>query len=143
MSVRPVSKKNFAKVTAAVFLTKPKSFHRLFQVRAMRCLPRRRDSRLPSRNLASCSYSFWASTERIKPRIHQPRLGRIEIQSRSSLDRGNFLALYLCRRANFWESCAQKTLFAYTKDTLCVLEEPRYSIGVGIADTDFLYREQP
>ena len=31
----------------------------------------------------------------------------------------------------------------YTKDTLCVSKEPRYSIGVGFADTDFLYREQP
>ena len=48
------------------------------------------------------------------------RLGSIEIQSRSSLDRGKFLTRYRSRRANFWVSFALKTLFAYTKDTLCV-----------------------
>ena len=71
------------------------------------------------------------------------RLGRIEIQCRSSLVRGEFLARYLCRRAFFWVSCAQMTLLAYSKDTLRVSKEPRYRIGVGIADTDFLHRDQP
>ena len=46
-------------------------------------------------------------------------------------------------RAVVWVSCAHKTLFAYNKDTSCVSKEIRYSIGVGIADTDFLYRDQP
>ena len=48
------------------------------------------------------------------------RLGSIEILSRSSLDRGKFLTRYRSRRANFLVSFALKTLFAYTKDTLCV-----------------------
>ena len=49
-----------------------------------------------------------------------PRLGRIKTQSRSSLDRSHFLCRYLCRRANFWVSTVQKTLFPYTNDTLNV-----------------------
>ena len=68
-------------------------------------------------------------THIIGPVSDRPRLGRIEILCRSSLDRGDFLARYLCRRAVFCVSCAQKTLFAYTKDTLCVSKEPQYSIG--------------
>ena len=49
-----------------------------------------------------------------------PRLESIEIQSRSSQDRGKFLTRYRSRRANFGVSYALKTLFAYSKDTLCV-----------------------
>ena len=48
------------------------------------------------------------------------RLGSIEIQSRSSLDQGKFLTRYRSRRANFLVSFALQTLFAHTKDTLCV-----------------------
>ena len=71
------------------------------------------------------------------------RLGRIEIQSRSSLYRGHYLVRFRSRRANFCVSWVSKTLFPYTKDTLNVSDEPRYSLGVGIADTYFLYRDQP
>ena len=45
------------------------------------------------------------------------RLGRIEIQVRSNLDRDEFLALYLVRKTNFWVSLLQKILFCYTTDT--------------------------
>jgi len=71
------------------------------------------------------------------------RLGSIEIQSRSSLDRSHFLARYRSRRAIFYVSCVLKILFPYTRDTLNVSDEPRYCIGVGVADTYFLYRDQP
>ena len=40
------------------------------------------------------------------------RLGRIEIQVRSNLDRDEFLALYLVRRTNFWVSLLQKRYFS-------------------------------
>ena len=74
---------------------------------------------------------------------HRARLGSIEIQSRSSLDRSHFLARYRSRRAIFYVSCVLKILFPYTRDTLNVSDEPRYCIGVGVADTYFLYRDQP
>ena len=47
------------------------------------------------------------------------RLGRIEIQVRSNLDRGQFSALYLVLRTNFEVSLIEKILFAYTTDTFC------------------------
>ena len=47
------------------------------------------------------------------------RLGRIEIQVRSNLDRGRFLALYLVRRTNFEVSMTEKIPFAYTTYTFC------------------------
>ena len=68
-------------------------------------------------------------------------------ESRYSLDRawieaifwlgigvGEPIFVYLMHKRHF---------LLITKDTLCVSQEPRYSIGVGIADTDSLYREQP
>ena len=45
--------------------------------------------------------------------ILESRLGRIEIQVRSNLDRHEFLALYLVRRTNFGVSLLQKILFPY------------------------------
>ena len=54
-----------------------------------------------------------------------------------------FLARYRSRRANFYVSWELKILFPYTKDTLNVSDESRYCIGVGVADTYFLYRDQP
>ena len=64
--------------------------------------------------------SEWISDLRPLHCHSQSRLGRIEIQSRSSLDRGHFLARYRCRRANFCVSYAQKTLFAYSRHFVCV-----------------------
>ena len=75
--------------------------------------------------------------------LYLARLGSIEIQSRSSLDRSPFLARYRPRRANFYVSCVLKILFPYTRDTLNVSDESQYCIGVGVADTYFLYRDQP
>ena len=42
--------------------------------------------------------------------LSESRLGRIEIQVRSNLDRGRFLALYLVQRANFEVSMIEKIL---------------------------------
>ena len=45
--------------------------------------------------------------------VLSPRLGQIEMQVRSNLDRDEFLALYLVRRTNFWVSLLQKTFCLY------------------------------
>ena len=74
-----------------------------------------------------CKYS--KKTER-------PRLGRIEIQCRSNLDRRQFLCLYLCRRDNFWVSRAQKTLFHKSKDTLNV-SKIHDTVSVSISPNQF------
>ena len=71
------------------------------------------------------------------------RTGCIEIQVRSNLDRGQFLALYLVRRTNFWVSCVLKILFAYTKDTSGGSLDTEPLSWFGFADTDFMYHARP
>ena len=76
--------------------------------------------------------------------IAPARLCCIEIQVRPNQDRGQFLALYLVRRANFWVSSVQKILFAYTKDAFCGSVRYRTcTIWFWFADPNFMYRAQP
>ena len=76
-------------------------------------------------------------------RLQSARLGRIEIQVRSNLDRDKFLALYLVRRTNFWVSLLQKILFAYTTDTFWGSFRYRTCIWFWFADPQFVVRSQP
>ena len=71
------------------------------------------------------------------------RTGCIEIQVRSNLDQGQFLALYLVRRTNFGVSCVLKILFAYTKDTSWGSLDIEVVSWFWFADTDFVYRARP
>ena len=71
------------------------------------------------------------------------RLGRIEIQVRSNLDRGHFLALYLVQRTNFDVSLIEKILFAYTTDTLCGSLDTEPVSWYWFANPHFMFLSKP
>ena len=72
--------------------------------------------------------------------IKEPGYGCIDAKVRTNQVRWQFLALYLVRRTNFWVSCLQKKLFAYTKDTSIGSLDTEPVSWFWFADPHFVYR---
>ena len=65
------------------------------------------------------------------------------MQVRLNLDRDEFLALYLVRRANVWVSLPQKIHFPYTADTFWGSFRYRTYVWFWFADPQFVVQKQP
>ena len=70
---------------------------------------------------------------------YDQRVGRMEIQVRSNLDRDQFLVLYLVRWTIFWISYASLDTDTY-RDTFCFCFDTEPVSWVWFADSPLLYR---